>query len=1495
MSIGGAITSGTANSVLFVGAGSVLAQDPTKFAWDDTNFDLTVGRKYRTILNSVTVDALFGVYNASSDNWFVGEAGNTTTTGNANLGIGPAAVGSVTSGYHNFGMGASALGNVSTGFRNIGIGVFALVALTTGQDNFALGEGALHSATSDSRNIAIGNSALFAQTGGGGDSNVAIGGSALSNINSLTNATGNVGVGGTVLGNLTAGSTNTAVGNSAGVSITSGSNNTLLGCWHGPSGAMSGVIALSDGAGNLLGDYNYTNSSSWTFKGNSNVAYFTSSSTTATIMYLQNTSSGGYTFSFFTGGSLNFPGHFGVYDNTTSSVWFDIDAVHNGKLAAVSGGVWGWSSSATNASVAPDTGLSRTAAGVIAAGNGTAGNTSGTFIANLYQVPLNAVATNALFGVYNASDGNSWFFGNSGNLTLTRGNNIGIGDGAASSITSGHDNVCISNSAGTAILSGQGNVLIGVNAGKRIDVGSGNFALGANALAHVTGSANCVSIGANSLVNATDGGNVAIGASAGNVLTTGGGLNTFVGTSSGSAITTGANNTLLGNWPGPSGAMSNVIALSDGAGTLRADYGYSTSGVWSFQNSGWTMTLPTNAGTSGYMLQTNGAGVTSWVAPGTASVAIGSAVTGGTANSVLYLAAGGLLAQDNAALSWTDSTKTLLAGTMFQQLVNSVATNALFGVYNASANNWFVGNSGNTSTTGSNNIGLGDAAVGVVTSGKDNIGIGYGAAGAVTTGIRNIGLGYQSLFAVATGSNNVALGAFAGNTINGSTNMCIGYSSLGSATGPGTNNNVSIGGNSLAAVTGSTSGNTAIGGFAGSNITSGNNNTLIGAWGGPSGAMSSVIALSDGAGNLRLDYQYSAVNYWTFAAQVRSTINGAFNVDIGGVNQGCFSVYNGATLLGMMRGDGNVAGTQVETIDDATAAISQAAGLPPIGMKMFSGGCISWTNNVHWWDTSDTTMSRNAAGIVQVGTGTTGNALGTLFASVFGGPGGLANAAPILPSINTAFTGSASGAALTSISNATPAVFTLTGHGLFGGQPILLTTTGTLPSPLATLTTYYVDNATLGANAFEVSTTYGGAVVNTTTAGSGTHSFAPGGVVTILIGANSTVTLTNHGMVPGQAFKFATSGALPTGITAGTTYYVLNSAWTINAFRYSATPNGPTITTSGTQSGTQTITLDSATANQPNAALNIGASAILGGQIAAGYKFTQYWNTTGTPLGALIVNAVNINSAVGGKILDLQVGGNSVFNVQTASTGTTIVPSAPFNLSPGGTKRLDFGNTIANAWAFFAEVALIAGTTSVPPLVFQSGTNLTTAAAGACEFDGTCFYETALASSRQVVNTEQTQNLSATRTFTNNTSAQAIFNATANGAVTLGIGTYEFEMLVDATGFSASAHTLNLGFAGTATYTMTYYFDAQAVGSATPTSSATGFIATATATAIIASATTTGLLLYCRGTVRCTAGGTFIPQLTQVTASAAAVVAAGSFVRLWPIGSATVTSVGNWS
>jgi len=78
--------------------------------------------------------------------------------------------------------------------------------------------------------------------------------------------------------------------------------------------------------------------------------------------------------------------------------------------------------------------------------------------------------------------------------------------------------------------------------------------------------------------------------------------------------------------------------------------------------------------------------------------------------------------------------------------------------------------------------------------------------------------------------------------------------------------------------------------------------------------------------------------------------------------------------------------------------------------------------------------------------------------------------------------------AVTSITNASPAVVNYTGHPFVAGDKVVFSTSGALPTGLTAGTVYYVIAAGLTANAFEVSATSGGAAVNTSSAGSGTHS-----------------------------------------------------------------------------------------------------------------------------------------------------------------------------------------------------------------------------------------------------------------------------------------------------------------------------------------------------------------------------------------------------------------------
>ena len=200
------------------------------------------------------------------------------------------------------------------------------------------------------------------------------------------------------------------------------------------------------------------------------------------------------------------------------------------------------------------------------------------------------------------------------------------------------------------------------------------------------------------------------------------------------------------------------------------------------------------------------------------------------------------------------------------------------------------------------------------------------------------------------------------------------------------------------------------------------------------------------------------------------------------------------------------------------------------------------------------------------------------------------------------------------ITAANPAVVTLNAHGLVANQPVQFHATKTLPFPLARNTTYYVVGASITTNTFQVSTTSGGAAISTATGptatftngsstitlGQNPHNLAVGQIVqftgtsvvnfanntdywiistpaanTITVSASpigsaivsGTVT-TNGNMSQAIGLLYcSTVGALPTGITQGTTYFVQTAGLTANAFRIGATFGGADINTSGTVTG----------------------------------------------------------------------------------------------------------------------------------------------------------------------------------------------------------------------------------------------------------------------------------------------------------------------------------------
>lgn len=76
------------------------------------------------------------------------------------------------------------------------------------------------------------------------------------------------------------------------------------------------------------------------------------------------------------------------------------------------------------------------------------------------------------------------------------------------------------------------------------------------------------------------------------------------------------------------------------------------------------------------------------------------------------------------------------------------------------------------------------------------------------------------------------------------------------------------------------------------------------------------------------------------------------------------------------------------------------------------------------------------------------------------------------------------------------------------------------------------------------------------------------GTATVTIASPGVVTTAAHGLSDGQVVYLTTTGALPTGITPNTRYFVRDV--TATTFRLASTLGGAAINTSGTQSGTHT-------------------------------------------------------------------------------------------------------------------------------------------------------------------------------------------------------------------------------------------------------------------------------------------------------------------------------------
>jgi hypothetical protein len=281
-------------------------------------------------------------------------------------------------------------------------------------------------------------------------------------------------------------------------------------------------------------------------------------------------------------------------------------------------------------------------------------------------------------------------------------------------------------------------------------------------------------------------------------------------------------------------------------------------------------------------------------------------------------------------------------------------------------------------------------------------------------------------------------------------------------------------------------------------------------------------------------------------------------------------------------------------------------------------------------------------------------------------------------------------------------------------------------------------------------------------------------------------------------------------------------------------------------------------------------------------------NTSGTAAGlssTLIVGS----GGTGATTLTGILKGNGTSPFTAAIAGTDyVIPSTLATYLPlaGGTLT--------------GSLIVAAGTAGFAPVQFNpaSAALETTPSAGALEVDanGLAYYSHDNGA-RGVVDATQFISLTSTYTLTSQTAAQKAFNSTTNGAITVKAGTsYFFEGLISLTAMSTTSGSFGFSLGGTATLTSVSWTSnsVKATATATAATNQMTFNTSASNTTVATASTGTAGYMFVKGIVRINATGTLIPSVS-LTRAAAAVVSINSYFRIVPIGTNTITNIGNWN
>ena len=414
-----------------------------------------------------------------------------------------------------------------------------------------------------------------------------------------------------------------------------------------------------------------------------------------------------------------------------------------------------------------------------------------------------------------------------------------------------------------------------------------------------------------------------------------------------------------------------------------------------------------------------------------------------------------------------------------------------------------------------------------------------------------------------------------------------------------------------------------------------------------------------------------------------------------------------------------------------------------------------------------------------------------------------------------------------------------------------------------------------------------------------------------------TLTTSVTGVLKGNgtAIIAATAGTDYLAPITGTVVFGSNTITGLGTAITGAAGNNLTITSATSGNGNLTlISAGTGTANLNTQAVTSTLTTTAAINIKTGNS-TNLITSSGASTGNIVIKTGDALDSDGTFSSSATAGSITIDSGSASSGNSAFVGSISIGSTNAQSITVGNVNSTTTLNGKIAATTLAAGTTTVAPLKFTSGTNLTTPLAGAVEYDGLVQYFTPATGAtattnggRAIVQTSHNYVIhTAATAITNGTAAQKLLQGLAtNGGISLTVGTYEVEFLftLSNSGASTTSHTIAfnmLGTGSTATttashlYAQAYMFQLGNTNSSTPNMSAWTSMNTST---VLTSATTTkDQTFLIKGTMNISGAGLVVPNITFSAAPGnTTTLVIGSYFKFTPIMSNTnTTGIGAWS